>query len=189
MLLKTVHAVDDSCWEFIQIDKFSPPEPLKEQVVPLARLIDDMTATFSAQVNELAQTYNISPHTLRNVAVHHICGKGSGEQSPITSTPASVPKTQATPNPRTVASGDFGHLSSATQISDGSLSVNPLPADVQRVIVEHIVKHDSTVAFPPARELCSFSGNSPKPTTEVDYGIWRLRVKQVLHDYSLSDAQ
>lgn len=51
------------------------------------------------------------------------------------------------------------------------------------------MKRDSPVHIPPTRELRPFSGNSPKPSTEVDYNIWRLRAKQVLDDPTLSEGQ
>lgn len=41
----------------------------------------------------------------------------------------------------------------------------------------------------PTRELRPFSGISPIPSAEVDYGIWRLRTTQVMNDSSLSEAQ
>lgn len=193
MLLDSEHSVEDSYWEVIQIDECYPPKPLsgplREDVVPLAHAIGDMTVNFREQVNELALTYNISPTTLRHVAVNHICGKGEDEKGPVTSTPASALKTQTSPSSRSVASSDASHPVSASQTPNDTLLVNPLPADVQRVIVEHIVKHDSPVHLPPTRELSLFSGNSPKPSTEVDYGIWRLRAKQALNDPSLSEAQ
>lgn len=148
-----------------------------------------MTVNFREQVNELALTYNISSTTLRHVAVNHICGKGEDEKGPVTSTPASALKTQTSPSPRSVASSSASHPVSALQAPNDTLLVNPLPADVQRVIVEHIVKHDSPVHLPPTTELRLFSGNSPKPSTEVDYGIWWLQVKQALNDPSLSEAQ
>lgn len=191
-LLDTEHVVDGSHWEVILIEEYCPPkssgQPPKESVVPLARVISDMTATFSEQMNHLAQTYNISPVTLRHVALNQICGGDEGDLSPITSTPASAPKTQTLPNPGPGVFVDIGSPISASKAPEASQSVNPLPADVQRVIVEHIVRHDSAAASP-TRELKQLSGNVPKPSTEVDYGIWRLKVKQILNDKSFSEAQ
>lgn len=105
----------------------------------------------------------------------------------MTSTPESAPKTQTSPNLGPVTFEDVGSPISAMQTPDGSQLINPPPADVQRVTVEHIVKHDAAVTFHPTRETTS--GNSPKPLTEVDYGIWRLRAKQILNDHSFSVAQ
>lgn len=193
MLLDSEHSTNDAYWEVIQIDEYCPPksdsEPHRDGVVPLARAIDNMTVNFREQVNELALTYNISPATLNQVAVTHMCGKGDNDKGPLTSTPASGLKTQPSPNPRPIASSDVNFPSSPTQAPDDTLLINPLPADVKRVIVEHIVKHDSPPHISPARELCPFSGNSPKPSTEVDYSIWRLRAKQVLNDSTLSEGQ
>lgn len=193
MLLDSEHSTDDAYWEVIQIDEYCPPksdsEPHRDGVVPLARAIDDMTVNFREQVNELALTDNISPATLNQVAVNHMCGKGDNDKGPLMSTSASGLKTQPSPNPRPIASSDANFPSSSTQAPDDTLLINPLPADVKRVIVEHIVKHDSPPHISPARELRPFSGNSPKPSTEVDYSIWRLRAKQVLNDSTLSEGQ
>ena len=198
MLLDREHPADDSYWEVMQIDEYCPPksvsEPPTDDVVPLARAINDMTVNFREQVNELALTYNMSPITLNQVAVNHISGKGDSDKGPVTSTPASALeapafKAQSTPNPRPVVFSADSYSSSPRQAPNDTLLVDPLSADVQRVIVEHIVKHDSLVFIPPARELRPFSGNSPKPSTEVDYKVWRLRAKQVINDSSLSEAQ
>ncbi|XP_076137406.1 paraneoplastic antigen Ma3-like [Alosa pseudoharengus] len=64
-----------------------------------------------------------------------------------------------------------------------------MPAEAQRVIVEHIVKRDSLTRVPTARELRPFSGNYPKPPNEVDYQLWRLRVTQLLNDASITEGQ
>lgn len=72
--------------------------------------------------------------------------------------------------------------------ADSSLTI-PIPAEAQRVIVEHIVKRDSPTYAPKASELRPFSGNFPKPTNEVDYKLWRLRVKQLLNDSSIPEGQ
>lgn len=193
MLLDNEHVVDDSHWEIIQIDEFTPPqpdsEPLRDGLVPLARAIGDMTVHFKEQVEELAFVYNVSPTTLSQVAVNRICGKVDHPKGPATSTPAAALKAQPSHSPRFVVSSDVNHPCSSKQTPNDSLLINPLPADVQKVIVEHIVKHDSPVHLPPTRELRLFSGNFPKPPSEVDYSVWRLRTKQVLNDSSVSEVQ
>ena len=107
--------------------------------MPLARAIDDMTANFREQVNESALTYNISPTTLNQVAVSHISGEGDSEKGPVTSTPASALKAPAfkarSSNPRPVVFGADSYSSSPRQAPNDALLVDPLPTDVQRVIV------------------------------------------------------
>lgn len=190
MLLDGEHSADGECWEVIQIDEYCPQGPdsfhLAHDVVPLARAIDDVTASFREQVNELALAYNVSPMTLNQAAVSHMCGKNDTYKGLATSTPALGVKTQSTPGPRSTAACDDGHVPKAKQALDAdSLLVDPVPAEVQRVIVEHIVKHSSPMHTPSALELLSFSGNSPKLPNEVG----RLRAKQVLNDSTLSEGQ
>ena len=146
MLLDREHPADDSYWEVMQIDEYCPPksvsEPPTDDVVPLARAINDMTVNFREQVNELALTYNMSPITLNQVAVNPISGKGDSDKGPVTSTPASALKApafkaQSTPNQRPVVFSADSYSSSPRQAPNDTLLVDPLPADVQRVIVEH----------------------------------------------------
>lgn len=79
-----------------------------------------------------------------------------------------------------------------TQIAEElSLSQNDLyPPDVQRVVVEHIVRREdiSSHSLSPLR-LRSFSGRYPKPSNEVDYETWRSHVDLLLADPSLSPLQ
>ncbi|CAL8342079.1 unnamed protein product [Arctogadus glacialis] len=48
------HPADDSYWEVMQIDEYCPPksvsEPPTDDVVPLARAINDMTVNFREQM-------------------------------------------------------------------------------------------------------------------------------------------
>ncbi|XP_032413725.1 uncharacterized protein LOC116716874 [Xiphophorus hellerii] len=65
------------------------------------------------------------------------------------------------------------------------LSRNDLiPQDVQRVVVEHVVKNSdfSTSSL----RLRSFSGKIPKPSNEADYDSWRSQIELLLADPSLS---
>lgn len=176
MLLDSEHKVGDSYWEVIQIDEYQPPksvnEPLSEGTVPLARAVGDLTVQFQEQVNVLALTYGMSPITLSQVAVNHICGRGEGVKGPVASTPTSALKLQPLPNLQRVDSGDVNSPSSGMHAPSDTLTINPLPADVQNVIVEHIVKCDSTVHFPQTRELRPFSGISPIPS--VVGGLWHM---------------
>lgn len=183
------HKVGDSYCEVIQIDEYQPPKSVNKPpsvgTVPLARAVGDLTVQFQEQVNELALTYGMSPITLSQAAVNHICGRGDGVKGPAASTPVSARKTQPFSNLQPVYSSNVNSPSSGTQAPSGALLINPLPADVQNVIMEH----DSTMHFPPTRELRLFSGISPKPSVEVDYSIWRLRATQVINDSSLSEVQ
>uniref|UniRef100_A0A096M0B2 Paraneoplastic antigen Ma-like C-terminal domain-containing protein n=1 Tax=Poecilia formosa TaxID=48698 RepID=A0A096M0B2_POEFO len=193
MLLDCEYSVVDSLWEVVQIDDYCSPkcenESFSQEVVPLARAIGNMTMSFQEQVHELALTYKMDPATISQVAASRICGKHD-EKKLVSSTPASALKTQPVlTHSRPAVADDENHTSNHTQAANETVLISPLPAEVQKVIVEHIVKHDSPVHQPPPRELKLFSGNSPKPPSEVDFSIWRLRAKQVINDISLSEGQ
>lgn len=62
------------------------------------------------------------------------------------------------------------------------------PPEVQRVVVEHIVKRDESVLQSPLR-LRAFSGKDPRPSHETDYDTWRSSVELIMNDPSMSDLQ
>lgn len=89
---------------------------------------------------------------------------------------------------------------SPTSNSDIPSSTNRAPLspehlstpEVQRVIVEHIVKstdmsHSQT--FPSASKLRFFSGKTPCPNMEVDYDTWRSHVEFYLADSTVPERQ
>lgn len=181
---------DGSQWEIVQVENYcAENENVQEHidnVVPLARIIDDMTITFQEQLSQLAITYNINPATLSQSAANYICGKMDISQKHLTSTPAPRPKPQPPSGSLSEPTNATGHEQPLT--GDASLTI-PVPADVQRVVVEHIVKHNTHPYTSTTKEPRLFSGNFPKPPSEVDYSVWRLRAKQVLNDISLSEGQ
>lgn len=62
--------------------------------------------------------------------------------------------------------------------------------DVQRVVVEHIVKStDIASQFHSPAKLRSFSGRVPCPNYEVDYDTWRTSVDFYLTDPTVSQSQ
>lgn len=65
------------------------------------------------------------------------------------------------------------------------------PAEVQKVIVEHIVKSEVASAIPSTAvvKLRPFSGRIPQPSNESDYDTWRCNVELLLDDPSVSDLQ
>ena len=69
-----------------------------------------------------------------------------------------------------------------------SLSRHDLnPPEIQRVVVEHIVRRDdiSSHSLVPFR-LRAFSGKCPKPSSEADFETWRSHIEFLLADPSLS---
>lgn len=62
------------------------------------------------------------------------------------------------------------------------------PPEVQRLVVEHVVRSSEVVAQGQIQpRLRVFSGKCPRPGNEVDYDIWRSSVEFILKDPSLSD--
>ncbi len=62
------------------------------------------------------------------------------------------------------------------------------PPEVQRVVVEHIVKsEDAASNLHAPLKLRYFSGKSPRPGNEVDYDMWHNSVELMLQDPSFSD--
>ncbi|XP_077063831.1 uncharacterized protein LOC143715878 [Siphateles boraxobius] len=63
------------------------------------------------------------------------------------------------------------------------------PPHVQKVIVEHFIRSDSTPSSYSQSRIRTFSGRLPKPNGEVDYDSWRTQVDLLLKDVSVSDSQ
>ncbi len=65
------------------------------------------------------------------------------------------------------------------------------PAEIQKVIVEHIVKSEVASAIPSTTviKLRPFSGRIPQPSNESDYDTWCCNVELLLDDPSVSDLQ
>lgn len=62
--------------------------------------------------------------------------------------------------------------------------------DVQKVVVEHIVRSEALVSPVSASfRLRNFSGKLPCPSHEVDFDTWRHSVELILQDPNLSDLQ
>lgn len=73
---------------------------------------------------------------------------------------------------------------SHTILSDDVLN----PPEVQKVVVEHIVKTDNAVShFHGSSRLRAFSGKITRPSNEADYETWRTNVDLFLTDPSISD--
>lgn len=63
------------------------------------------------------------------------------------------------------------------------------PPEVQRVVVEHIVRRDDHSVQHFSQKLRAFSGKDPRPTYEPDYDTWRSSAELILSDTSMSQLQ
>lgn len=92
---------------------------------------------------------------------------------------------QATPKP------DHTTLPAAAEKSAPLLSPEQISIpEVQRVIVEHIVKSsDLSQTYPSSSKFRPFLGKSPIPNMEVEYDSWRSNVEFYLADPSVPERQ
>lgn len=63
------------------------------------------------------------------------------------------------------------------------------PSDVQRIVVEHVIKNDPSASQRPSKWLRPFSGRVPKPSGETDFETWCLHVDLMFQDGAPVDVQ
>ncbi|XP_035800900.1 zinc finger CCHC domain-containing protein 12-like [Amphiprion ocellaris] len=107
--------------------------------------------------------------------------------------PVSPDQTQAhqvTPTPQPATKSNL-YASTAAKSPVPLLSPEQIQTpEVQRVIVEHIVKSsDLSQTYPSPSKLKLFSGKSPCPNMEVDYETWHSNVEFYLADSSIPERQ
>ncbi len=79
------------------------------------------------------------------------------------------------------------HSDTAYCVINGSFSPPLNPPEVQRMVVEHILRSDVVSSFSTSFRLRVFSGRILRPSGEVDYDTWRNSIELLLQDHSLSD--
>lgn len=80
------------------------------------------------------------------------------------------------------------HVMTGEQSSSNFNINNVNPPEVQRLVVEHIVRNaDVSSSVHTSNRLRSFSGKSPHSNSEVDYDTWRANVELILKDPAISD--
>ncbi|KAK7884496.1 hypothetical protein WMY93_027619 [Mugilogobius chulae] len=84
------------------------------------------------------------------------------------------------PDPREAIRQSRAHLLSMPDLN---------PPEVQRLVVEHIVKNDDSMLHTSTQRLRVFSGRFPRPQNESDYETFRSAVDLMLKDPSVSDLQ
>ncbi|KAK7879850.1 hypothetical protein WMY93_033485 [Mugilogobius chulae] len=95
---------------------------------------------------------------------------------PVTSTNMTA---ASSPLPKTQPAAATGQ---SINISAAELN----PPEVQRYVVEHIVKSDDMRS---SHRLRTFSGRVPRPQHEVDFDTWRAGVDLILRDAAISEFQ
>ena len=110
---------------------------------------------------------------------------------------ASIPPKQKSHNPPAPTSSTSKSFDKATRPKVRAVKVTPAvlskdalnPKDVQRIIVEHVIKSEVSASSPSPKRLRSFSGRMPKPPGEVDYETWCLHVELMFQDGLPIDMQ
>ncbi|XP_033182627.1 uncharacterized protein LOC113168680 [Anabas testudineus] len=106
--------------------------------------------------------------------------------SPVPPSVARVPgSVTAVPSPRHEPRQPVGLATQPPRLSTPSLDLHP--PEVQRYVVEHIVKNEDTTTH--HQRLRVFSGRVPRPNHEADFETWRTGVDLLLKDPAVSDLQ
>lgn len=112
--------------------------------------------------------------------------QGVGEEAfaPPSTDQTSFPGVQQNKEPNLTKTNGANAVPMSAALSMDMLS----PPNVQRVVVEHVVRTTDAVStqYVPMR-LRSFSGKTPRPPNEPDYDAWRASVDFLLDDPSISD--
>lgn len=122
------------------------------------------------------QAAEAGPHTTVHSPNPHVLGRTNVELNPAESIAAQTTVSNFSPSyvPQ-----------SPVHIDESMLN----PPQIQKVVVEHVIRDES--AHSPLRQsrIPTFSGRIPKPNGEVDYETWRTQVDLLLTDPSSSDSQ
>ncbi len=113
------------------------------------------------------------------------------DKDPIKASPGNVPLTPCGKQSLSPTSAFASYLAPPATVKRHPLlsdeeMINP--PEIQKVVVEHIVKTDSVVShLHGSSRLRVFSGKTVRPSNEVDYETWRTNVDLFLTDPSVSD--
>ncbi|KAM9753970.1 paraneoplastic antigen Ma3-like [Menidia menidia] len=108
------------------------------------------------------------------------------EESPKTAESHSI-YSEHTPEPTKSISPDISRPDPLPQLRPALDHLNP--PEMQRFIVEHVVKSSDLRSDLHSVKLRTFSGRVPCPSTEVDYDTWRSSVEFYLADPAVSKGQ
>ena len=176
----------------------SSPTPIQSEYS--GQTLDDMADQLLVQIESLAQLHCVNVNDLSQQVATKLAHKADGaDRGPSTSTPAPRKFDNVMPasTPTVVANSapkvSFAFRADSPPVERNATHETPItftiPQDVQRVVVEHVVKHDSDYQghVPSLPKLRMFSGQCPKPNGEVDFITWKLYARQLLSDTSLME--
>ncbi|XP_058886772.1 uncharacterized protein LOC117407161 isoform X1 [Acipenser ruthenus] len=167
-------------------------------VMSTAMLLDaillDVTDTFQEQLAEIAIKHGTDAKELEKRASKLLSDKLSGsykDSEGVSPLPKVSFDFSNAFTPKQTFSEHFETFSSPSQqpnvYSNQSTPIS-IPSDVQKVVVEHVVKTASEGAFlnNVRYKLKCFSGTASKPSSEADYETWRIQIRQVIKDVDLT---
>lgn len=201
-----LNAEGNGYWKVVQIDGLY--KHTEKQKAPKSS--DNILDELLDHIQNVAQQNMLKVDDLNQLVMQRLSPQTTAERPKLaTSTPyshLSQPKPEAPfPSLSAGASSLKGNMDSfpkylgsvdskANSRNDDSAAKSQLtftiPDGAQKVIVEHVVKHDlsHTDYLPSKYKIRTFSGKHPK-SGEVDFSTWRLHAKQLLRDTSLTDSQ
>lgn len=167
-----------------------------------------MTHTYVGELQRVAKLSGRDLEAVLREALDQIGNIVDPPDGELKNDPASSPDQTSDPNQSEVPSQAlFGtHLNPISDDNDSHHSAHsspskprtvPLldsstlnPPEVQKVIVEHIVRREDKSPFTSSSvRLRIFSGKVPKPYSEVDYDTWHSQVSLMLNDSSVPDRE
>lgn len=207
-----LNAEGNGYWKVVQISEICKPSKKTkfEQQNP-QNCSDSIVDELVDHIQSLAQQTKLGVDEINQLVTQRLSGSGpkelqtpAGKPKPSTSTPyprISQSKPEVPPLSLSPDVPSLKHKDKTPKMETGAHSMDEdgaakspltftIPSQAQKVIVEHVVKHDMshTAYFPSRYEMRTFSGNHPK-NGEVNFSTWRLYAKQLMRDTSLTDSQ
>ncbi|KAK0139815.1 Paraneoplastic antigen Ma1 [Merluccius polli] len=148
---------------------------------------DSATESYFTELRRIAK---LSGRTFEDVLRLQLIRSPKLAQSPLPQLQEPSPATTTVPAEMSKHSTGTGRVHSQIKENEAPITTVSFanPAEVQRVIVEHVVKNEAPASHASYR-LRQFSGKTPCPSHEVDFDTWRNSVELILKDPALSDLQ
>lgn len=166
---------------------------LKEELSRITRTLTEETQTEYSEVAQIIHT-PLPPQPENSMSSSEMV---TTEPNAVQSQTSTFPEANQLKFSPTTPESHSAFRTSATSpgVAETMHSFNLSPdhintPEVQRVVVEHIVKStEMTSHFSPQIKLRSFSGRTPCPSHEVDYETWRSTVEFYLSDSAVPQSQ
>lgn len=180
-------ATTDTYLEQLQVVAQATGKTLEELLTTeLAKLNAAACAATKTGTVDGAPAMDSTQKSIRQVHASADHGIFHPELEPTTAAPSATATLKLFPTPGVERS--IPHISTGLK-SSPSITINDVnPPDIQRVVVEHIVRNaDASSPVHTSSRLRPFSGKCPHSNSEVDYETWRANVELILKDPAISD--